>query len=148
MPTVTANIAINAPPDEVWSLLCKINRYPKWDAFANEIMSASHSRLKAGATFQERSGRDLSDWKVTIFDPPNRQTHVGVVGFIGEVKREFLVEPDGEGATLQQTISFTVMPGVARPFGWLAEALFVKRFVRSRMVQSGEGLKALLASGG
>ena len=148
MPSVTASIAINAPQEEVWSLLCKINRYPKWDAFANEIMSASHSRLKAGATFQERSGRDLSDWKVTIFDPPNRQTHVGVVGFIGEVKREFRVEPDGEGAALRQAISFTVMPGVARPFGWLAEKLFVEGFVRNRLVQSGDAIKALLESGG
>lgn len=100
----------------------------------NEIVSASNPRLKAGSTYLERSGLQKSEWKVTVFDAPKRQVHVGRVGFMGDVIREFRVEPDGEGATLRQTISFTIMPGFTRPFGWLAEELFVKRMVRKRLV--------------
>ncbi len=110
----------------------------------NEIVSASNPRLKAGSTYLERSGLQKSEWRVTVFDAPKRQVHVGRVGFMGDVIREFRVEPDGEGATLRQTISFTIMPGFTRPFGWLAEELFVKRMVRKRLVQSCEGAKGLL----
>ncbi|MHA1559050.1 MAG: SRPBCC family protein [Alphaproteobacteria bacterium] len=147
MGVVTVTTVIDAPVDDVWSALCKINRYPKWDAFANEILSASHSRLKFGSTYEERSGMDKSVWRVTLFNPPRVQAHVGAVGFMGEVTREFLVEPYGEGTELRQTISFVVMPGLMRPFGWLAEKLFVERMVRKRLDASGRGLQVVLASG-
>lgn len=146
MGSVTVTTMIDAPADDVWSALCKINRYPKWDAFANEILSASHSRLKFGSTYEERSGMDKSAWRVSLFNPPRVQAHIGAVGFMGEVTREFRVEPDGEGTELHQTISFVVMPGVMRPFGWLAEKLFVERMVRKRMEASGHGLSATLAN--
>ncbi len=136
---------IEAPAEEVWSLLTKINRYPKWDAFANEILSTSASRLKLGSTYEERSGNERSSWKVTSFDAPRRQVHAGTVGFMGQVTREFVVEPAGEGAELRQTISFDVMPGLARPFGLLAEKLFIERMVRRRLTQSGEALGRALA---
>ena len=95
MGIVTATTQIDAAPDDVWTALCKINRYPKWDAFANEILSASHSRLKFDSTYEERSGMDKSSWRVTLFNPPSVQAHVGTVGFMGKVTREFAIEPDG-----------------------------------------------------
>ncbi len=147
MGSVTVTTAIDASAEDVWSALCKINRYPKWDAFANEILSASHSRLKFGSTYEERSGMEKSSWRVTLFNPPRVQTHVGKVGFMGEVTREFVVEAEGEGSTLRQTVSFTVMPGITRPFGWLAEKLFVDRMVRKRLEASGLGLRATIAGG-
>jgi hypothetical protein len=101
MGSVTVTTMIDTPADDVWSALCKINRYPKWDAFANEILSASHSRLKFGSTYEQRSGMDKSVWRVTMFNPPRIQAHVGAVGFMGEVNREFRVEPDGEGTVLR-----------------------------------------------
>jgi len=137
---------IEAPAEEVWSLLTKINRYATWDAFADEIRSASASRLKLGSTYEERSGNDRSSWTVTSFDPPRRQVHAGKVGVLGKVTREFVVEAAGEGAELRQTISFDVMPGITRPFGLLAEKLFIERLVRRRLTQSGEALGRALAS--
>jgi len=149
MTEVTVATGIAAPAEEVWNFLCKINRYPKWDAFADEIVTSSHSRLKAGSTYLERSGLERSEWRVTSFDAPRRQVHAGRVGFMGEVTREFVVEPAGEGsATLRQTIGFTLMPGVTRPFGWLGGQLFVRRMVRSRLAQSGAAAKAMLEGGG
>ena len=148
MPSVTVETALSASAEEVWNFLCKINRYPKWDAFADEIISTSHSRLKAGSTFVERSGLERSEWRVTSFDAPRRQVHVGRVGFMGEVTRELAVEPAGEGSLLRQTISFKIMPGFTRPFGWLGEQLFVKRMVRNRLVASGEAAKAMQGGNG
>jgi hypothetical protein len=145
---VVVDTQIAAGGEEVWSFLGKINRYPKWDAFANEIVSTSHSRLKAGSTYVVRSGLDQSEWKVTSFDAPRRQLHVGRVGFMGEISREFIVEETSEGALLRQTITFRIMPGITRPFGWLGEQLFVKRMVRTRLAQSGAAAKALLEAGG
>ena len=113
MPSVTVETALSASAEEVWNFLCKINRYPKWDAFADEVISTSHSRLKAGSTFVERSGLERSEWRVTSFDAPRRQVHIGRVGFMGEVTRELAVEPAGEGSLLRQTISFKIMPGFA-----------------------------------
>jgi hypothetical protein len=148
MPSVTVDTRISARAEEVWNHLCKINRYAKWDAFADEIISASHSRLKAGSTFVERSGMERSEWRVTSFDAPRRQVHAGRVGFMGEVTREFIVEPAGdEAAVLRQTISFKIMPGLTRPFGWLGERLYVNRMVRNRLTQSGEAAKAMLEGG-
>ncbi len=147
MGEVTVVTAIDTPAEEVWTFLTKINRYAKWDAFADEILSASASRLKFGATYEERSGTDHSSWKVMAFDPPRRQVHVGKVGFMGEVTREFIVAQAGKGAELKQTISFTIMPGFTRPFGWVAEKLFVVGMVRKRLTQSGAGLKAMLEAG-
>ena len=145
MAKVTVVTRIEAPAEAVWSLLIKINRYATWDAFADEILSASASRLKLGSTYEERSGNERSSWTVTAFDSPRRQVHAGTVGFLGKVTREFVLEAAGEGTELRQTISFDVMPGIARPLGLLAEKLFVARMVRRRLTQSGEALGRALA---
>ena len=146
MTSVVVDTPIAAGAEEVWNFLGKINRYPKWDAFANEIVSTSHSRLKAGSVYVVRSGLERSEWKVTSFDPPRRQVHAGRVGFMGEIEREFIVEEAGEGALLRQTITFRIMSGITRPFGWLGEQLFVNRMVRKRLLQSGAAAKAILAA--
>jgi len=75
---VTTRIAARA--EAVWSLLTKINRYPRWDAFANEILSASNARLKAGVTFEVRSGMEKTSWRVTFAEDPWRMVHAGRVG--------------------------------------------------------------------
>lgn len=145
MASVSVNTRIAAAPADVWGLLTKINRYPKWDAFADEITTADHSRLKVGSVYEVRSAMEGSRWRVDVFEEPDRMVHVGTVGFLGEVRREFAVVGVEDGETeLRQTIGCTVMPGITRPFGWLAEKLFVERMLRKRMTQSGQGLRHLL----
>ena len=149
MANVRVTTRIGATPDAVWALLTKINRYPKWDGFADEIVTADRSRLKAGSTYEVRTAMDRSRWRVEIFEEPDRMVHVGTVGFLGKVRREFAVVANGEGgAELRQTIDSTVMAGITRPFGWLAEKLFVERMLRNRMTQSGNALRDLLAGEG
>lgn len=147
MASVTVTTSMSATPAEVWALLTKINRYPKWDAFADEIVAADRSRLKAGSTYEVRTAMDRSRWHVDVFEEPDRMVHIGTVGFLGKVRREFAVVGTGNGAAqLRQTIGVTVMAGVTRPFGWLAEKLFVERMLRQRMTQSGKALRDLLAA--
>lgn len=136
MGSVELTTTISATAEEIFAFVADVYRYPEWDAFADEILAASDSPLRAGSTYRERTGRDESDWEVVVFDPPFRQRHVGTVPFLGEVTVEMELAPNGTTTEFRHTIGYHVMPGLLRPLGWLAERIYVDRYARSRMSQT------------
>ncbi|MGI8828777.1 MAG: SRPBCC family protein [Candidatus Limnocylindria bacterium] len=135
---------IRATPEQIFEFVSDVHRYPEWDAFADEILAASDSALRKGSTYRERSGRDESDWKVTEFDPPRRQKHVGDVPFLGEVTVEMDLVPRGDVTEFRHAVGYHVMPGFLRPVGWLIERVYVNRYARSRMRQTHAAAKRII----
>ena len=133
MGSVQLTTTIAATPEEIFAFVADVERYPEWDAFADEILAASDSPLRAGSTYRERTGRDESDWEVVVFDRPLRQRHVGMVPFLGEVTVDMELAPMGSTTDFHHAIGYHVMPGLLRPFGWLVERIYVDRYARSRM---------------
>lgn len=144
MGRVEMTTTIEASPEEIFSFVADVHRYPEWDAFADEILAASDSPLRAGSTYRERTGRDESDWEVVIFDPSLRQQHVGKVPFLGEVTVDMELVPMGTKTDLRHAIGYHVMPGLLRPVGWLIERIYVDRYARSRMSQTHRAARRIL----
>ncbi len=141
---VVVRTEMHTTPDAIWALLCDVRRYPEWDAFADEILSASHDRLQEGSTYRERTGKDESDWTVTLFEPMRRQVHVGQVPFLGEITVAVDLEPHGDRTFFHHEISYHVMPGLLRPIGWLIEKAYVDRYARNNMLQMAANAKRIL----
>lgn len=147
MGRIEMSTPISATPEALWDLLCDVRRYPEWDTFADEVTDASHERLELGSTYQERTGRDLSDWRVTTFDPPRRMVHVGVVPFLGELTIDVVLEPQGDATVLRHAIEYEVMRGRLRPIGRLIEAVYVDRYARTNMAKTHANAKRIVESG-
>lgn len=136
---------IETTPEQIFDFVCDIDRWPEWDAFADEILSASERPLVAGSTYRERSGRDESDWKVVEFERPHRQVHVGDVPFLGPVTVEMTLHPVEDGTEFEHAISYRVMPRL-RPLGWLIERLYVDRYALKGMRRTRDDAKRLIES--
>lgn len=137
---------LDAPPETVFDFVCDIDRWPEWDAFAEEIVEASDRPLVAGSTYVERDGKDVSHWRVVEFDRPRRQVHVGKVPFLGEVVVEMDLQPTGDGRTsFHHVVRYAVMPRL-RPAGWLVEKVYVDGYARRGMARTHADAKRLIAT--
>lgn len=143
MTTARLTTHIDAPPEVVFDFVCDIDRWPEWDAFADEIVRTSDSPLVAGSTYTEREGKDESHWRVVEFERPGRQRHVGTVPFLGEVSVDIELVPRDGGTDFVQAIDYRVMPRV-RPLGRLIELAVVDRYARNGMRRTQQGAKALI----
>lgn len=144
MGRVAISTEMRASPQVIWDLLCDVRRYPEWDPFAHEVVSASHDRLEAGSTYRERTGRDLSDWTVAVFEPLHRQVHVGQVPVLGQITVAVDLEPAGDATTFHHVISYHVAPGGIRPLGWMVEKVYVDRYVRTNMQRLAANAKRIV----
>lgn len=143
---LTRTTHIEAPPEEVFDFVCDIGRWTEWDAFADEILWTSDAPLRAGSTYKEREGKDgESTWRVTEFDRPRRQVHVGDVPFLGEITVEMDLLPRDGGTDFRHAISYEVLPRF-RPLGWLIERVYVDRYARKGMDQTHAAAKRLTES--
>jgi uncharacterized membrane protein len=144
MGIVTVATTIQAPPEKVWDLLCDVERFREWNQFVGEVTSFSHSPLRALSVYSAGGGRRETKWRVTAFQPPQRQVHVARVPVLGEVTLEALVEWRGDYTVLVHIVSFRAMPGFLRPLGLLLEKLTVEKRVRQAIAGSQAAAKKLL----
>lgn len=138
---------IDAAPESVFDLVCDIDRWSEWDAFAGEVLWTSDSPLRAGSSYKEREGKNgESLWRITEFERPGRQVHVGQMPFLGAITVEMdLIARDG-GTDFRHGLDYEVFPRV-RPLSWLIERVYVDRYARNGMVQTHEAAKRLLEAG-
>jgi hypothetical protein len=116
MRTISATVDIAAPPDQVWSVLTDLDRYPEWNPF---IQSAS-GRLAEGATLTLRlvpaQGRALTFRpRVLAVQPGVLLRWLGrlIVPGLFDGTHQFALEDLGGHTRLTQSETFT---GVLVPF--------------------------------
>jgi uncharacterized protein YndB with AHSA1/START domain len=139
MPKIHNTIELRAPPEIVFALMADYERYPEWVSIVEEARLVAGERIEAGAEYEEVSRlgpkRSVSRWRVTAFDPPNEQVHLGRLPF-GPVELTIQTRPNGNGGTvLDHTVELTAFPRI-RPLGWLLERLVLVRTFESDMKES------------
>lgn len=139
MPTIHNTISVAAPPEAVFDLMADYERYPEWVSIVEEARLVTGERIEDGAEYEEVSTlgpkRSTSRWRVTEFDPPERQVHLGELPF-GPVELTIRTRPDGNGGTtLDHTVELTAFPRF-RPLGRLLERLVLVRAFEGDMEES------------
>lgn len=139
MPTIHNRRTFNAPPELAFELMADYERYPEWVAIVGEATLVKGNRIETGAEYEEVSPlgpfRSTSHWRVTEFDPPRRQVHLGQLPF-GPVELTIETRPDGDrGTILDHTVELPAFPRF-RPLGWLLERLVLVRTFGSDMEES------------
>lgn len=139
MPEIYNSLRLDAPPEVVFDLMADYNRYPEWVAIVDEAKLVKGDQIQEGAEYEEVSPlgpfESTSRWRVTEFDPPRLQVHLGELPF-GPVKLTIQTEPDGEGGTfLGHTVEITAFPRF-RPLGWVLERLVLVRKFDADMKES------------
>ena len=141
---------IQASPEQVWALLSDAQRFPEWVAFTDRMVEAPEGALEAGSTYREYGGvapfKSESAWRVTEFDAPRRQVHVG-----GDKQMEITLtlelEPSGGGTRLRQQLDFQPR-GLMAPLSMVLWPLLMRRKSERAMHTTFGNAKRILESGG
>ena len=137
---------INAPPQVVWDFISDLRRAPEWVTATDEILYVSEGEIGVGTVYREKGGagpfKSVSEWRITEFDPPHRQVHVGDLGVM-KMTFAFEIEPTERGTLVRQKGDFCMMPSF-RPLGLLLEALFLRRQMESSLRSTHANAKRIL----
>lgn len=147
MPRLSVQTDIDVPRERLWDVVNDFDRMTEWVTFADELTYLSDGEVGEGTVYREYGGvgpvRSESEWRITAFDPPERQVHVGDLGIMEPELTMTLEELDGGGTRFTQTMAFRAFPSV-RPLGWLLETLFIERAMRSGLRETQDNLKRLV----
>ena len=145
MPIIIVETAIEVPRGELWAIVNNFDRMTDWVTFADELTYLSEGEVGEGTIYREYGGvgpiNDESEWEITVFEPPNRQVHVGDLG-IAQPELTMNFEEIDCGTRFIQSMEFKAFPKF-RPLGWLLETLFIKRAIHSGLEQTQANLKQL-----
>lgn len=145
MAHITRSVDIDVSRDALWDFVNDFDRMTDWVTFADELRYISDGEVGEGTVYREYGGigpmASESEWEITVFDPPNRQVHVGDLGIMTPELTMIFEERNG-GTRFTQEIEFKALPAV-RPLGWLLEQVFIKRAMRSGLQTTQENLKSL-----
>jgi uncharacterized protein YndB with AHSA1/START domain len=79
--SITASAIIPAPRERVWEIACDTSRYPQWVENTLQVLHTD-GPARPGATVEELTRiagpwKSVTRWRVTEFDPPQRQVQQG-----------------------------------------------------------------------
>lgn len=136
---------IDVPRRVLWDLVNDFDRMTEWVTFADELTYVSDDVIGEGTVYREQGGvgpiSSESEWEITVFDPPERQVHVGDLGIM-ELELTMRFDQRDEGTQFTQAMEFEALPRI-RPVGWLLETVFIKRALRSGLRETQDNLKRL-----
>jgi carbon monoxide dehydrogenase subunit G len=145
MPNVQESIFVEAPPNDVWEFVSDIERYPEWIYFVREATPVSGGPVGEGTEYTERAKpgpfESVSEWQITEFEPPRRQTHIGRMAEM-EATLRIRLEPEGEGTRWYHEMDFRMLPKI-RLVGWVLERLVVRRKMQAdfrRILKTAKGM--------
>ena len=110
MAEVTASIDIEAPPEDIWALMCDPNQYPELADPTDRMLSVPDEEFGVGYVYTEYGGippfKGESTWRVTEFEPMRRQIHVGDDGSM-TFDLSIELDPIDTGTHLTQKLKLT-----------------------------------------
>jgi carbon monoxide dehydrogenase subunit G len=146
MPTIRETIHVGAPQEQVWAFISDVKRCPEWLHFVRDVFDVSGGPVDEGTVYHERAKSgpfdSVSEWHITAFRPPARQTHVGRMPGM-EMELQIELESEGSGTRWAHVVEFRFLPKL-RPLGWLLGHLFVKRKMRADFRRALRSAKEIL----
>ncbi len=140
MSTVTRQLEINAPVDEVWEAIADFGGVYKWAPNVTSSYSTTEANEGVGAGRHcEVLGfggidEEIVDWK----EGHSYKYQVENIGPIGKLVNEWSVTPDGDNSLVTTNVSYHMRFGI---MGALMDKLIVRRSIRKAMAQGQAGLK-------
>ena len=138
-------IEINAPPEAVWAFLSDANRYHEWVTVTDRMVEVPEEPMGVGTVYREYGGwpvKSESTWRVTEFDPPNRQVHEGrswPIRFLLSLQLEVI-----EGGTRLNSRFDIHYVTIMWAMGMFLYAPFVRGKLRSIMRETTANIKRLV----
>jgi carbon monoxide dehydrogenase subunit G len=142
---IECSVDIDAPQDQVWTMICDTRRYSEWIENTDEVVTASSERADAGVTYEERNTiagplKGRSRWVVDVAEAPRRAVHSGEgILVVNDLRLEMELEPDGSGTRYVHRLIYTPAFG---PLGPVIN-LGLKPSVTAATRRSLENLKAI-----
>lgn len=148
MASIRSTAEIKAPAQKVWDFVCELRRVPEWVGNTLEMLSVSEGPTASGTTYRELSRiagpwKAPTEWRITTFDPPQRQVHEGTLPMGGSATLDISLEPAGDGCRITIVMLVCYAP-LLRPVGALLDAAFMRRSLQDDFDRNVERLKALV----
>ncbi len=148
MASIRSTAEIGAPAQKVWDFVCDLQRIPEWVGNTLEMLSVSEGPTGSGTTYRERSRivgpwKAPTEWRITTFDPPQRQVHEGSLPMGGSATLDISLEPAGEGSSITVMMEVGYAP-LLRPVGALLDTLFMQRSLQADFDRNVQSLKKLV----
>lgn len=146
MPRILSSTRIATSPEKLWALMCDTKQYPDWVVPTERMVEVPEGPMGTGYVYKEYGGvppfKSTSTWRVTEFDPPRRQVHVGDDGMM-TIEIEVIIEPSGAETVLTQRLKFTPRWWIA-PMSSVMWLMFMGRRAQMVMDQTQANAKKLL----
>ncbi len=145
MTTVSRQIEINAPADEVWGAIADFGGVYKWAPNVTSSYSTTEANGGVGAGRHcEVPGFGGIDEEIVAWKEGHSYKYqVENIGPIGKLVNEWSVTSDGDRSLVTTSVSYNMRFGL---LGALMDRLMVRRSIRKAMVQSQGGLKVYVES--
>ena len=145
MSRIEVSVDIGASPEVVWDFVSDLRRIPEWIEDTLKMLSVEPEPAQRGTIYRERSRivgplSQVTNWKISEFDPPRFQKHDGQVPLMAATSVSFALEPSAGGTKF--TLVFEYTPG--NPLSSLSDRLFLKKNLQSSFGRSLQRLKALV----
>jgi uncharacterized membrane protein len=142
---IEVSVDIGASPEVVWDFVSNLRRIPEWIEDTLKMLSVEPEPAQRGTIYRERSRivgplSQVTNWKISEFDPPRFQKHDGQVPLMAATSVSFALEPSAGGTKF--TLVFEYTPG--NPLSSLSDRLFLKKNLQSSFGRSLQRLKALV----
>jgi ligand-binding SRPBCC domain-containing protein len=150
MPVITLTLPIAAPIDVVFDLARSIDLHMESTAQTNERAVAGRITGLIGmgeeVTWEATHFgiRQRLTAKITQFDRPHHFRDSMVSGAFRRFDHDHHFVADGHGTVMTDTFDYTSPLG---PLGWLADVLFLKRYMRRLLISRNEVIKLAAEKG-
>lgn len=148
MAQVTASTEIRAAPQDVWALMCDVDRYPELSAATDRMVNVPTGEIGVGYVYREYGGlppfKSESEWRVTVFEPIRRQVHVGDDGMV-RLDLSIDLLPTQAGTRLTMTIAMRPRWFIA-PVNAILWPLFMRKGGQAAIDQTVANAKRLVES--
>ena len=144
--SISASAIIPAPPDRVWEIACDTSRYPEWVENTLQVLHTD-GPARLGATLEELTRiagpwKSVTRWRVTEFDPPQRQVQEGQ-GVSTAKGMAVIIELSSAGQDTNFTLALRYTPRFG-PIGALINRVVRGSITRSQQ-RSAQAFAALVA---
>jgi uncharacterized membrane protein len=123
--TLNVVIDIDAPPQQVFAVLCDVERWPQWTPTMSSVQRLDQGAFAVGSSVRVHQPKlRATVWKVTEIQPQRNFTWVTRSPGL-RMQAGHLVEPSGSGSGSRVSLTFEIsgiLAGlVARMYGALIE---------------------------
>ena len=148
MAHIERTITIDAPPEEVFTVLTDLDRLPDWSTVTLETHDIPEGGLRNGQTFRQTLrilGRSLeAEWRVEDLEAPNSVSYTATAPGGGTLRMAQHVRAEGNGSRVELDLDYELPGGFA---GKALNRAYLERRNEREAEHSLQNLKELVETG-